>query len=1189
MEQVTVRKRDGRVVDFDTDTVIRAVSQAYKQVQDVSEVSPDDMRKIADIATVVESQARNYNNGVQVPVADIQNYVEHALLNAHEYDIAQAYTQYRLQRDIDRAKATDVNEAVSRFLKGDKSITNENANKDSNVYAVQRDLLAGAVSKSAFNKLAPKDVSNGHNKGDIHFHDSDYALSYMTNCSLPNFKDMLANGFVLGNAQMGTAHSIGTASTQLTQIIQQIASAQYGGQTVNRIDEVLAPYAMKDFAKNYEQARLIFPDDVDLEYADNLLKEMKAKEAQSLHTEGREPIIDVADENITDEVEKRRNIYCKITTRKNIYDSMQTMEYQTNTAFSACGQTPFVTLGFGLGTSWASKEITRCIFLIRIQGLGEDHRTAIFPKLTYAIKEGVNANPDDPQYDMKQLALECSSKRMYPDILNYNAIVNVTGSFKAPMGAVAGYEVITYKDSFGIHTTDFKHFWDTMALRYPVKSQGTNGDDWYMDVPRGDIFIKDTHTGIIDWVNVQRIINNQPRDWARRITFKGGRTLDVTCDHPFEVEGRGRVLTDDIVAGDKVKDSLISYAHLDGDEYSAHAKYTAGMAWALGVLITDGCLSESSETTVSFAYEGENEIRDKFVNLFGENSIRETVYNRGRHGVYREIAIKDSNLHVVAVSEFGATLKDSRNVPSHFTTQATTDERLNFLAGVIDGDGHVNKSGRVQIGSIRKSLALGEMLVARSLGYEPKIYASNYGSKDNSKTRWVVEFFMDELLARRVQCAKKKIVHVTRTPHYAQRDNFIREVVRVEELTIPLRTYDVTTDSDYFDVSGMTSHNCRSFLQAWDNPTTGEDESDGRMNLGVVSVNIPRVSLESKGDIKRFWKILDQKLEIAHHALVWRIERVRQATPLNAPVLWQYGAFGRLSPTGNVWDLMKNKRSTISLGYVGLYETVAYFYGKYWVNDWGWDSQAKDFEESIIEHLKDKCLEWTGDGTGPWFSLYGTPAESLAGRFNALDRERFGSVEGVTDHDFYTNSFHRPVWLSGWAEHEPSQAELDVMNRESFHTVHSGGIASKFEFEGNAPLLGSSGGYITYVEYPTMRDNLKGLEAMWDYARMLGVPYVATNTPIDKCFECGYEGDFTPTNTGYMCPHCGNDDPNTTDVTKRTCGYLGNPVQRPMAYGRQQDLAHRAKNLSGQTGKVTLANGDTQEFYEDRSFTDLGH
>ena len=600
-------------------------------------------------------------------------------------------------------------------------MVNENANKDSDVFNTQRDLTAGIVGKSIGLTMLPKHVANAHQKGDIHYHDLDYSpYTPMTNCCLIDFEGMLKNGFKIGNAEVESPKSIQTATAQISQIIANVASSQYGGCSADRIDEVLAPYAEKNYDKHLKEAEeWVLPE--------------------------------------------KREDYAWQKTKKDIYDAMQSLEYEINTLFTSNGQTPFTSLGFGLGSNRFEREIQKAILEIRIKGLGSEHRTAIFPKLIFTLKRGLNLEPGSPNYDIKQLALECATKRMYPDVLSYDKIVELTGSFKVPMG-------------------------------------------------------------------------------------------------------------------------------------------------------------------------------------------------------------------------------------------------------------------------------------------------------------------------------------------------------------------------------------CRSFLQGWKDEN-GLEVNSGRMNLGVVTVNLPRIALESEGNKEKFWEIFNERMNIAEDALVYRVERTKEATPANAPILYQYGAFGkRLGKYDQVDQLFRNRRATISLGYIGLYEVATVFYGPNWEEN----PEAKQFTIEIIKDMKKRVEEWS-DQYDYHFSIYSTPSESLTDRFCRLDTEKFGKVPDITDKEYYTNSFHYDV------RKNPTPFE-------------------KLDFEKVYPEAGASGGFIHYCEYPVLQQNPKALEAVWDYAYDR-VGYLGTNTPIDRCYKCDFEGDFTPTERGFTCPNCGNSDPKTVDVVKRTCGYLGNPQARPMVNGRHKEIAARVKHMNGSTIK----------------------
>ena len=713
-----VEKRDGRRVVFDVDKIDKALHKAADKVMDVTPLVEKRLNALTErIVTEIHSR---FPKGVKI--YEIQNIVEHELLEAKEYALAEEYITYRTQRDFERSKATDINFSIHKLLNKDQAVVNENANKDSDVFNTQRDLTAGIVGKSIGLQMLPKHVANAHQKGDIHYHDLDYSpYTPMTNCCLIDFKGMLENGFKIGNAEVESPKSIQTATAQISQIIANVASSQYGGCSADRIDEVLAPYAEKNYQKHLKDAEeWVLPE--------------------------------------------KREDYAWKKTQKDIYDAMQSLEYEINTLFTSNGQTPFTSLGFGLGTNRFEREIQKAILNIRIKGLGSEHRTAIFPKLIFTLKRGLNLEEGSPNYDIKQLALECATKRMYPDVLSYDKIVDLTGSFKVPMG-------------------------------------------------------------------------------------------------------------------------------------------------------------------------------------------------------------------------------------------------------------------------------------------------------------------------------------------------------------------------------------CRSFLQGWKDEN-GVEVNSGRMNLGVVTVNLPRIALESEGDMNKFWEIFNERMNIAEDALVYRVERTKEATPANAPILYQYGAFGhRLGKEESVDQLFKNRRATVSLGYIGLYEVATVFFG----NSWEHNPDAKEFTLDIIRDMKRRVEEWS-DQYGYHFSIYSTPSESLTDRFCRLDTEKFGSIPDITDKEYYTNSFHYDV------RKNPTPFE-------------------KLDFEKVYPEAGASGGFIHYCEYPVLQQNPKALEAVWDYAYDR-VGYLGTNTPIDRCYKCDFEGDFEPTERGFACPNCGNSDPKTVDVVKRTCGYLGNPQARPMVNGRHKEITARVKHMNGSTIKI---------------------
>ena len=706
---LAVIKRDGSREAFNPERIVSAVSRAAA----ASGVDDDSFCK--EIAEGVGKELSAENAG-EVDITEIQRLVEDQLMASSHKEVARSYIEYRHDRDRARESRNNLSKEIKGLMEqSNVDILNENANKDSKVIPTQRDLLAGIVARHyAKQFMLPRDVVTSHERGEIHFHDLDYSPFFpMFNCMLIDLRGMLEHGFKMGNAEIESPKSITTATAVTAQIIAQVASHIYGGTTINRIDEVLEPYVMKSYEKNVAIAK---------------------------------------DWNVPD-----HDGYARARTEKECYDAFQALEYEINTLHTANGQTPFVTLGFGLGTSKYARWIQKAILRNRIDGLGVNHRTAVFPKLIFAIKDGINRKPSDPNYDIKKLALRCASERMYPDILNYEQVVKVTGSFKYPMG-------------------------------------------------------------------------------------------------------------------------------------------------------------------------------------------------------------------------------------------------------------------------------------------------------------------------------------------------------------------------------------CRSFLPKWIN-ANGQEETDGRCNLGVVSVNLPRVAILAKGNWLEFWRILDEELEVCFRALMVRVHRMDGVKAKVAPILYMEGAYGvRLKADDPVAPIFRNGRASVSLGYIGVNETLRAMHH----NQNPFESELLRTEgEMIVKHLHDACVKWREE-TGYGFSLYGTPAENLCRRFCALDKAEFGVIEGVTDKDYYTNSFH-----------------LDVQYKTDPY--------SKIDFESPYPEL-SSGGFICYAEFPNMRRNLEALEDVWDYTYDK-IPYFGTNTPIDQCFACGYKGEFECTSKGFVCPNCGCHDPSKVSVIRRVCGYLGAPDARPFNNGKQEEVKRRVKHL----------------------------
>ena len=353
---------------------------------------------------------------------------------------------------------------------------------------------------------------------------------------------------------------------------------------------------------------------------------------------------------------------------------------------------------------------------------------------------------------------------------------------------------------------------------------------------------------------------------------------------------------------------------------------------------------------------------------------------------------------------------------------------------------------------------------------------------------------------------------------------------------------------------------CRSFLTPDRVPENvakakdyvkGKGKYYGRFNQGVVTINLPDVALSSKKDMKEFWKIFDERLELCHKALQLRHKRLEGVTSDVAPILWQYGAYARLGKGEKIEPLLHGGYSTLSLGYAGLYECVKYMTG----NSHTDGAEGEKFALEVMQHMNDKCSEWKKDENID-YSLYGTPIESTTYKFAKCLKKRFGTVEGITDRNYITNSYHVPVF-----------EEIDAF--------------SKLKLESKFQKL-SPGGAISYVETPNLQNNIEAVEQIIEYIYN-NIMYAELNTKSDYCQKCGYTGEILiDDNYEWYCPNCGNRDHRTLNVARRTCGYIGTNFWNK---GRTQEIKERVLHVDNKDfdadGKIVAQKADKAEDEEE--------
>ena len=714
-----IQKRNGSKAIFDITKIIAAIAGANKEVEQMHQLQTQEIKEIAGkvAAKVLEG----------THVETIQDSVEDALLEKGAFKVAKTYIKYRYRRDLVRKSNSTDEQILTLIETKNEEIKEENSNKNPTVVSVQRDYMAGEVSKDVTRRfLLEEDISKAHEEGIIHFHDTDYFAQHMHNCDLVNLEDMLQNGTVISGTMIEKPHSFATACNITTQIIAQVASTQYGGQSISLSH--LAPFV------DISRKKII--SDIENE----------------MHIAG----VQLEEEKFNALVYKRL--------QEEINRGVQMIQYQIITLMTTNGQAPFVTLFMYLNEVEEGQLRDDLSLIIeemlkqRIKGVKNEKgvwTTPAFPKLIYVLSEN-NMSEGSKYFDITQLAAKCTAKRMVPDYISEKKM---------------------------------------------------------RELKNGDVY---------------------------------------TCM---------------------------------------------------------GCRS--------------------------------------------------------------------------------------FLTPFRDEQG------------------------------QPKYY--------------------------------------------------------------------------------------------------------GRFNQGVVTLNLVDLALSSDGDLTKFWKLFDERLDLCYRGLMARHNRLKGTKSDVAPILWQYGALARLEKGQTIDHLLYGGYSTISLGFAGLYECVKFMTGKSHT-----DTSAEPFALAVMQYMNDACAQWKAKHNID-FSVYGTPLESTTYKFAKALKNRFGTIDGITDKNYITNSYHVHV-----------TEEIDAFTKLGFE--------SKFQEL-------SPGGAISYVEVPNMLDNIPAVISVMQYIYD-NIMYAELNTKSDYCHKCGYGGEIEIVESEdkllWKCPSCGNTDQDHMSVTRRTCGYIGTQFWNQ---GRTQEIKERVLHL----------------------------
>lgn len=1059
-------KKDGTLEQYDEQKIINACNKAARRA--MIELSDKDYQIICNAVwnKLVENDLED------TEIYEMHNIVESVLEEFYPL-VAKMYKEYRnYKKDFVHMmdKVYEKSQTI-RYI-GDKN----NANTDSALVATKRSLIFGELNGELYKKFfLTLNEKQAMKDGYIYIHDRSSRLDTF-NCCLFRIGEVMKNGFEMGNVWYNEPNSLDTAFDVMGDIILSTAAQQYGGFTVPEVDKILAPYAEKSYWK-YRK-----------EYADICGYIEKDNETE-----------------ITDTSSAEEWVIKKI--QRDFEQGWQGIEYKLNTVGSSRGDYPFVTMTIGLATDKFGKMAAITLLNVHKEGQGKKgfKRPVLFPKIVFLYDKNLHGDGSEKyeSADVFNAGIECSSKTMYPDWLSLTGNGYVPEMYKkygrvvSPMGCVDGKEIITYRYNGQLYVESFERMWNRLSDFFELHQQIKGQPHLYMDLK--DVEIYDTEIG---FVNTQKIIRNVSNDWVD-LHLSNGRRLLCTSDHPITIQNNETKQAKELNCGEKILINSYQYAE-------ENIVFNNDKAWLLGFLLCDGCY-QSNHIFASIAAEGEDDIELKFHSVFRKYFDLDTktvLQERGKKGVYKDlIAIADDKNNLqrtinYLTEKFGGINKVNRHIPNEVFSW-NYESKLAFLAGMIDADGYINDNSHggsvVQIGSTNKELALQQMALAQALGMPAKIYHNHYTKKNPNAIRYRIEFYPIEELLNYIVCDKK-------SDHYEEmlsnHYNTNAEVIEVLPVETTMYSYDVTTDSEHFEVSGIYSHNCRAFLSPWyeRGGMRPADENDkpifeGRCNLGVVSLHLPMILAKARQKSKDFYEILEYYLELIRELHKRTYDYIGELRASVNPVAFCEGGLygGNLKPEDKIKSILPPM--TMSYGITALNELQRLYNGKSIREDGAFALEVMQYIQQYIDRIKeeDHIL----------YAIYGTPAESLCGLQIEQFRKVYGIIENVSDKPYVSNSFHCHV--------SEQMSPIEKQDKEE-------------RFWGYF-----NGGKIQYCRY-NLGYNIEAIRTLVLRAMEKGF-YEGVNLAMCYCEDCGYQQVEMD-----ACPKCGS-----SKITKidRMNGYLG--------------------------------------------------
>ena len=1041
-EKIYIIKKDGTKQKFDKMKIIKAITKSADRVM----VEFDNSEIDLIVQYVVDSiWAMDI---LEVPIKTMHKLVEGALEQINP-DVAKSYKDYRnYKQEFVGAMDEVFQKAQSIMFIGDK----ENSNADSTLVSTKRCLVLNEFNKMLYKRFhLNQEELQAFTDGYIYIHDVSARRDTM-NCCLFNMSKVLNGGFEMGNIKYTEPKSLDVAFDVIGDIILMSASQQYGGFTVPEIDKILEPYAEKTY-KNW------------FEYIKSL--------------------------GLSDEVAERE---ASEKVRKEMKQGFQGLEMKLNTVASSRGDYPFVTFTFGLSTTEFGKMASITALQVRREGQGEPgfKKPVLFPKLVFLYDENIHG-PGKVSEDVFEEGILTSSKTMYPDWLSLTGEGYVASMYKkynkviSPMGCVDGKEVITYMLDNKLFVESFERMWARITAKYPHIGQSRPDDIHRMvDLRDADVKIFDTNKG---FVKVKYLIRNIQDNWCN-VRIGKTRILKVTTDHPFTTD-RGVVLAGDLKTSDSILIGNKQYAETSIDEEQ-------DLAWLYGFLLSNSVYN-NGKFTIYFNY-GFNKVLANRI-----SSILKDRFDIPTEIVDEKIeSVPSKNTEVFTrflAKLFKGVDINERHIPS-VVFQYNSESKAAFIAGMVDAArySYLNtKEGYpyVRLWSTNKEISLQQMALVQSFGVFAEIHSV---FEEGDVERFSVKFFLTKQMHDRIVAKKKgpSKPKFESSPISVRKEN----ISYVEKLNVKQYSYDVTTESEHFEVSGVYSHNCRAFLSPWYERGGMEpaDENDepifvGRFNCGAISLHLPMILAKSRQEGKDFYEVLDYYLELIRKLHIKTYDYLSNLKASCNPLAYCEGGFygGNLGLHDKIKPLLKS--STFSYGITALNELQQLYNGKSLKED-------NAFAVEVMEYINNKLVEYKKEDN-ILYAVYGTPAESLCGKQIEQFRKKYGIVTNVSDRPYVSNSFHLHV-TEDVTPIEKQDKEAPFWN-----------------------LL--NGGKIQYCKYP-IEYNLDAIKTLVRRAMKMGY-YEGVNLSLSYCDDCG----FSAVDIGDECPECGSK--NLTKIDRMN-GYL---------------------------------------------------